>query len=163
MFQQHFVLVVKISRKNLLKKMENNSTLEKILWVFNRNAELLRLVAATFSSKVACLRRMMKKNLIILKSLQKRKLLLMAIFYCLWPFELSNINWKCSEHIYMLTEHTYDSAVFEIFLNIITYIIFYWTIINWNFICEILFSIMAFIEIYTIKVSVWTRYNVCEG
>ena len=35
-------------------------------------------------------------------------------------FELSNINWKCSENIYMLTEHTYYSAVFEIFLNIIT-------------------------------------------
>ena len=38
----------------------------------------------------------------------------------LFTFELSNINWKCSEHIYTLTEHTYDSAVFEIFLNIIT-------------------------------------------
>ena len=77
LFQQHFVLVVKISRKNLL---ENNSTLEKILLVFNRYAELLRLVGATFDSKVASLRRMMKNNLIILKSLQKRKLLLMAIF-----------------------------------------------------------------------------------
>ena len=33
--------------------MENNSTLEKILLVFNRNAELLRLVGATFYSKVA--------------------------------------------------------------------------------------------------------------
>ena len=30
--------------------MENNSTLEKILLVFNRNAELLRLVGATFDS-----------------------------------------------------------------------------------------------------------------
>ena len=28
--------------------MENNSTLEKILLMFNRNAELLRLVGATF-------------------------------------------------------------------------------------------------------------------
>ena len=28
--------------------MENNSALEKILLVFNRNAELLRLVGATF-------------------------------------------------------------------------------------------------------------------
>ena len=33
--------------------MENNLTLEKILLVFNRNAELLRLVGATFYSKVA--------------------------------------------------------------------------------------------------------------
>ena len=55
--------------------MENNSTLEKILKVFNRNAELLRLVEATFYSKVASFRRMMKKNLIILISLQKRKLM----------------------------------------------------------------------------------------
>ena len=76
----NIVLVVKISRKNLLKKMENNSTLQKILWVFNRNAKLLRLVGATFYSKVASLRRLMKKNLIILKNLQKRKLLLMVIF-----------------------------------------------------------------------------------
>ena len=81
LFQQHcFVLVVKISRKNFIEKMENNSTLEKILLVFNRNAELLRLIGETFYSKVASLRRMMKKNFIILKSLQKRKLLLMAIF-----------------------------------------------------------------------------------
>ena len=77
--------------------MENNSTLEKILLVFNRNAELLRLVGATFDAKVASLRRMMKKYLIILKSLQKRKLLLMAIFcfigfVVVLTFELSNIN-----------------------------------------------------------------------
>ena len=60
--------------------MENNSTLEKILLAFNRNAELLRLVGATFYSKVASVRGMIKKNLIILKSLPERKLLLMAIF-----------------------------------------------------------------------------------
>ena len=57
-------------------------------------------------------------------------------------FELSNINWKCSEHICMLTEHTYDCAVLYL-----------------KFFNEILFSIMAFIEIYAIKVSVWTRYK----
>ena len=32
--------------------MENNSTLENILLVLNRNAELLRLVGATFDAKV---------------------------------------------------------------------------------------------------------------
>ena len=32
--------------------MENNRTLEKVLLVCNRNAELLRLVGATFNSKV---------------------------------------------------------------------------------------------------------------
>ena len=89
--------------------MENNSTLEKIFLVFNRNAELLRLVEATYYSKVASLRRVMKKNLIILKSLQKRKLL-----HSIDHFSVQNI------FMYMLTEHTYYSAVFEIFLNIIT-------------------------------------------
>ena len=70
--------------EKFIEKMENNSTLENILLVFNRNAELLRLVGATFYSKVASLRRMMKKNFIILKSLPKRKFLLMAIicFIC---------------------------------------------------------------------------------
>ena len=52
--------------------MENNSTLEKVLLVGNRNAELLRLLGAIFDAKVASLRRMRKKNLIILKSLQKK-------------------------------------------------------------------------------------------
>ena len=45
--------------------------LEKHLLVCNRKAELLRLVGATFDSKVAFLRWMRKKNFIILKSLQK--------------------------------------------------------------------------------------------
>ena len=47
--------------------MENNSTLEKILLVCNRNAELFQLVGTTFDSKMAFLRRMRKKNLTILK------------------------------------------------------------------------------------------------
>ena len=72
--------------------MENNSKLEKILLVFNRNAELLPLVGATFYSKVASLGRMMKKNLIILKSLQKRKPFFVLFVLSLFTFELSNIN-----------------------------------------------------------------------
>ena len=53
----------------------------------------------------------------------------------------------------MLTERTYDSAVFKIFLNIITIYIF----IEQQFIeilYEILISKMAFIVIYAIKVPV---------
>ena len=115
----------KLVPKKVCEKMENNSTLEQVLLVWNRNAKLLPLVGVTFDSKVAFLRRMRKKNLIILKSLQKKKFDIFC-FICLslLTFELSNINWKCLEHIYMLTEHTYDSAVFEIFLNIITICIF---------------------------------------
>ena len=67
-----FILIVKISSKKVCEKMENNSTLVKVLLVCNRNAELLRLVETTFDSKVAFLRRMRKKNLIILKNLQKK-------------------------------------------------------------------------------------------
>ena len=112
------VLVVKISRKNLLKKWKTTQRRKRS---YNRNAKLLRLVGATFYSKVASLKRMMKKNLIILKSFQKKSLSFIVLFvFSLFTFKLSNINWKCSKHIYMLTEHTYDSAVFEIFLNIIT-------------------------------------------
>ena len=53
--------------------MEKNSTLEKVLLVCNRNAELLQFVGATYDSKVASLRRMRKKNFIILKGFQKKK------------------------------------------------------------------------------------------
>ena len=50
--------------------MENNSKLEKVLRtsVCNNKGELLRLVGATFDSKVTSLRRIRKKNLIIFKS-----------------------------------------------------------------------------------------------
>ena len=51
--------------------MDNNSTLEQVLLMFNRNAELLRLVGTAFDSKVASLRRMSKKNLIILEIINK--------------------------------------------------------------------------------------------
>ena len=67
----YFILVEKISSKKVCEKMENNSMLEKLLLVCNGKAELLRLAEATFDSKVASLRRRRKKNLIILKSLQK--------------------------------------------------------------------------------------------
>ena len=70
--------------------MENNSTLEKVLLVCNRNAELLRLVGATFDFKMASLRRMRKKNLIIVKSLQEKLLLLFCL--SLLASELSSIN-----------------------------------------------------------------------
>ena len=70
--------------------MEKNLTLEKVLIVCNRNAELL--VGATIDSKVAFLSRMRKKNLIILKSL---------IFFLFYLFV-----GKCSENCNMLTECT---------------------------------------------------------
>ena len=66
--------MAKISYKEVYGKIENNSMLEQVLLVFNRNAELLRLVAATFDAKVASLGRIRKKNFIILKSLQKEKI-----------------------------------------------------------------------------------------
>ena len=100
-----FISVAKISSKEVCEKMESNSTLEKVLLVCNRNAELLRLVVAIFDFKVSFLKWMRKKNFICLSLL---------------TFELSNINWKCSENCNILTKRTYDSAIFKIFLNIIT-------------------------------------------
>ena len=103
-----FILVKNISSQKVCEKVENNSTLEEVLPVCNRNAELLRLVKATFDSKVVSLRRMRKKNLIILKS--------HFCFICLalLTFELSNINWKLSENCNMLTKRTYASGVFKV-------------------------------------------------
>ena len=54
-----FFLVTEISSKNVLP-------------VCKINAELSRLAEATFDSKVALLRKIKKKNLIIPKSLQKK-------------------------------------------------------------------------------------------
>ena len=75
-----FILVAKISFKKVCKTMENNLTLKKVLLVCNRNAEQLRLVGATFNYKMASLRRFRKKNLIILKSLQKKCLPFIVLF-----------------------------------------------------------------------------------
>ena len=87
----------------------------------NRKAKLLRLVGATFDSKVASLRGLRKKNLIIPKSLQGKVYHFMFyLFAVVLTFELSYINWKCSENFNMLTERIYDSALFKILLNIIT-------------------------------------------
>ena len=77
-----FILVAKISSKKVCEKMENNSTLEKVLLVCNRNTELLRLVGATFDIKVASLRKMIKKNLVILESLQKKSWQFFVLFVC---------------------------------------------------------------------------------
>ena len=79
-----FILVAKINLKKFCEKMENNPTLEKVLLVCNRNAELLRLVGASFDSKVAFLRRMRKNNLIIRQSLQKKFSFFVLVVYRCW-------------------------------------------------------------------------------
>ena len=63
--------MAKISSKTVCEEMKNNTTLEKVLLVCNRNAELLRLVKANFNSKVAPLRRMRKKNSKKLKKIRQ--------------------------------------------------------------------------------------------
>ena len=59
--------------------MENNSTLEKVSAVCNRNAYLLRLVSQKDE----------EKNLVILKSFQKK---VCHFLFHLFVIELSNIN-----------------------------------------------------------------------
>ena len=87
-----FILVVKISSKKVCEKIENNSTLKRVLLVW--------LVGAIFDSKVV---------LIILKSLQKKSLPFFVLL------ELSNINWKCSENYNMLTERTWQCCILKFF------------------------------------------------
>ena len=112
-----FILVAKITFKKVCEKMENSSTLERVLLVCNRKAEVLRLVGATFDSRMASPRRMFS---------EKKFTILSFIYLSLLTFELSNMNWKCSANCNMLTERNAwnDSAVFWIFLNIITIGIF---------------------------------------
>ena len=99
-------------------------TSEKILLERNMNAKLLRLVGATFDTNVASVRRMRKKNLIILESLQKNILPFFVLFVCrCWHWAVKS-QLKCWGNYNMFTECTYDSVVFKIFLNMITICIF---------------------------------------
>ena len=68
-----FISMAKISSKKVCEKMKNNATLEK----------LLRLVGATFDFKMASLRKMKKKNLIFLKSLQ-----FVVVDFCIVKYQL---------------------------------------------------------------------------
>ena len=101
--------------------MEINSLLEKVLVVCNRKAEVLRLVGASFDSKITSLKRIRKKKFFKSESFAEKKVAIFS-FICLslLTFDWSNINWKCSKICIKLTERAYGSAVFKIFLNIMT-------------------------------------------
>ena len=116
--------------------------LEKILLMFNRNAELLRLVGATFYSKVASLRRMIKKNLIILKSLLKRKIILCFIGFVVVDIWVVKYQLKVFEtYLYAHWTYLWQCCIwnFSQYYNNLSF--FYWTIINWNFIWNIVLNI----------------------
>ena len=86
--------------------MENNSTLEKVLLVCNRNRQILWLVGATFQSGFS-------QKVEEEKCENSEKFVIFCFIYLLLlTFELSNIIWKCTENCNMLTERTYGSAVF---------------------------------------------------
>ena len=109
--------------------MENNSTLEKVLLVCNRNAELLQVVGATFDSKVASLRRIRKKNLIILKSFQKKSSPLIVLF-----------DGRCWHLSCQISIGSVRNIVICSLTNISQYynnLYFYCEIFNWNFIWNI--------------------------
>ena len=114
-----FILEASISSKKHEGK-GNNSKLEKVLLVCKRKAELLRLVEATFGSKVAFLRRIRKNNLIILKSLQEKSLPLYLLYFF---FVFVELSWQlsiesvknivvCSLNVFMT-----DSVVLKIILR----------------------------------------------
>ena len=113
-------------------KKENNSTLENILLICNRNAELLRLVGATFDSKVASLRSMEEKFDNSEKFGEKKFAIFCFICLSLLTFELSNINWKSSEKCNMFTERTYMTVLHLKLFSIYNNLHFYSAIINWN-------------------------------
>ena len=75
---------MKISSKKVCEKMENNSTLEKVLLAYNRNFELLRSSRSNLSVQSGLPQKDKKENL------DKENF---ALFVCrLLTFELSNIN-----------------------------------------------------------------------
>ena len=108
------------------ENMENNSTLRRVLLVCNRNAELLRLVEDNFwFQSVRNATKDEKEKFDNSEKFTEKKFAIYC-FICLLllTFELSNINWKCLENCNLLTKRTYESAVFKIFLNIITICVF---------------------------------------
>ena len=118
-----FILVAKISSKKVSKEMENNSTLEKVLLVCKRKASLAVMDSRSnfwsFSQKDK------KEKFDNSEKFTKKNFATFCfISLSLLTFELSNINWKCLKNCNMLTERTYDSVVFKIFLNIKTICIF---------------------------------------
>ena len=119
-----FILLAKISSKKDCAKIENNSTLAKVLLVCNRSSEMLRLVKATFDSKMASLRTMRKKNFKNWKVCRKKINHFLFYLFVVVDVGLQNINCKCWKNCNMVTERTYHSVVFKIFLNIITICIF---------------------------------------
>ena len=109
--------------------MENISTLEKVLPVCNGNAELLRLVGGHFWFQSGLSQKNKEEK--FEKFAEKKFAIFCFICLLLLLFvELSNINWKCSENCNMLTERTYDRAVFEIFAQYYNNLHFYCAIIN---------------------------------
>ena len=77
-----FILVTKINSKKVCEKWKTTQHWKRSYLVCNRNSKLLWLVGATFDSKVTSLRRMRKKNLIILKSLQEKSVQFFVLFIC---------------------------------------------------------------------------------
>ena len=99
--------------------MENNSTLEKVLLACKRNGRSNYYYQTAFSQKDE------EEKFDNSEKLEGKKFSIFC-FICLLllTVELPNINWKYTENCNMLTERTFDSAVFKIFLNIITICIF---------------------------------------
>ena len=70
-------------QKKFVKKWKTAQRWKKlVLLVFYTKADLLRLVGATFDSRMTSLRRMRKKNLIIPKSFQKKSSPFLVLFIC---------------------------------------------------------------------------------
>ena len=112
---------------------------KKVLLVWNRNAELLRLLGATFDSKVAFLRTMRNKNVIILKSLQKKKFLpFLVLFVCrCWHLSCQISIESVRKIVICLLNALMAVLYLNFFCQYYNNLRFYWAIINRNFIWNI--------------------------
>ena len=128
-----------------------------------RKAELLRLVGASFGSKVCSLKRIRNTVLKINSEKYREKKFAIFHFICLslWAFKLSNIHESvrkfviCSLKVRMLQFCIWDFSQYYNNLH------FYCTIINWNFVCNIGLSNTVYCDLRnksTCLNTVWCWY-----
>ena len=135
----NIVLVVKISRKNLLKKWKTTQR-----WVFNRNAEQLRLVRATFYTKVLREAEGWWRKIWSFWKVCRNGQMLMAIccFICFVVVDIWVVKYQLKvfgTYLYAHWTYLWQCCIWN-FSQYSQQFIFYWTIINWNFIWNIVLN-----------------------
>ena len=124
--------------------MVNNSTLEKILWLFNRNAELLRLVGAIFLFQSGFSQKDDEENFDHSEKFGEKKAFAYGNFlfylFCRCLHFSCQIWIESVRNIFICSLNILITVVYLKFFSILWQFIFYWTIINWNFIWNIILN-----------------------